>query len=245
MTALSSEEVYVARAAVEENKRLCKLLCDLSRRDHVNEGIVVEVGDSIFSLQRRNELLKNDISILESQLNEGDLGYTDTVLEYNRLREKRGHLRNETQSLRNILNNQTPKVREAERIQLERKKIMETSNEKNEGAKDETRRLKELREREMRRANTLLRREAYLQDKLDKMLLPLDPHDRRAIRAAISKCDRTIQKLKVEINRYQYGRPSHSNTKGDDLDGGLTKLKEEYYALRDRLDELNHDLSPS
>ncbi|EAN77919.1 uncharacterized protein TEOVI_000651100 [Trypanosoma equiperdum] len=244
MTALSNEEMYVAKAAVEENKRLYKLLNGLSKRDEiVEESAVANSNYGIFSLQRRNEVLKNDINELENQLDDCDVGYTDTVLEYNRLKERRGHLRNETQSLRNILSHQFPKVREAERLEMERKKIKETSEEKNVEAKDEAKRLKEMKEKEMSQVSVLLRKETHLQEKLDKMILPLDTTDRQAIRSAISAADRTIQRLKVEINKYQSFRQPHQSTRADDADCGLAKLREEYYALREKLDMLHQDAS--
>ncbi|KEG10168.1 hypothetical protein DQ04_04091020 [Trypanosoma grayi] len=243
MTTLSNEEEELARAAMEENERLHRMLHESANGGHTNDESGernVERSDSIFSLRRRIDVLKGEIANLQNEIMASDVSGVETIHEFNRLQAKRAHLRNEIQGLRNIKIHQTPKVREANRLADDQQKLKRLSDEKNRVIKEEIRELKEQREKEMEQLYIALRKEAHLKDQLESTVLPLHIHDRQALKGAIALKDNTIQKLEEEIGRTRIAR-SNRHDRDENNEGDLARLRQEYIELCDNLQTLRRE----
>ncbi|KAG8340878.1 hypothetical protein ERJ75_000968300 [Trypanosoma vivax] len=243
MTFLTSDEQCIARAAIEENRRLNMLIFESTESQHGNDDTEEEKKvDSIYSLQRRNELLRGDVNDLQNQLMQCETCSLDVVSRFNRLNAKRANLRNETQSLRNIVMHQAPKVREAQRIERERQEMKKTSDEKNKEAKDESKRLRDRREKEIALVSVLLRRETLLREQLEEYLLPSQLNDRHIVRNVIAIKDKKIRKIEGDIKAVRNSQLRSQYIKRGEFQDDVEKLKEEYHLLREKLAALRQEL---
>ncbi|ORC93153.1 uncharacterized protein TM35_000024790 [Trypanosoma theileri] len=246
MTALTQDEEKLAKAAIEENEKLRRLLNEANNESRANDdynGTDTERADSIFSLKRRNDILRGEIADLQNQLVASDVSAAETVHKYNRLQAKRAHLRNEVQGLRNIKMHQTPKVREANRFAGERMQMKKSSDEANRATKNEIKTLKEMREKEIEQLHVTMRKEAYLKERVDCTVLPTHLRDKHALKAAIDAKERTIKKLEYDIEIAQNRQGNRSNYGGHNEEKDIGKLREEYVKLQETLTTLQYELN--
>lgn len=241
MSELSDEEEKMAKAVLSEKNQLCRMLHDSIITEEAKKESrksSQSTYDSIFLLRRGNDILRGEILELQTQLENCAVSAAETVFKFQRLREKRANLRNENQGLRNIMAHQTPKVQEANRFLAGQLTIKRLSDEKNCAAKEEIKRLKETREREMEQFYAASRREAYLKEQLACVSFPPQLRDSQALKTAIASKDRTIQRLEADIERARItkGNPQIFNKSGDEAD--MAKLRAEYDSLSERLQML-------
>ncbi|KAH9582184.1 hypothetical protein LSM04_007139 [Trypanosoma melophagium] len=244
MTALSQDEEKLARAAIEENDKLRRLLNESTNESHANDycnSTDKERADSIFSLRRRNELLKAEIADLQNQLVTSDVSAAETVHKFHRLQAKRAHLRNEVQGLRNIKMHQAPKVREANRFAGKQKQMKKSSDEANRATKNEIKMLKEMREKEMEQLHAAVRKEAHLKERVDCTFLPTHLRDRHALKAAIESKEKTIQKLESDIGKAQRKQENRNDYVGLSEENAIENLREEYNDLLETLKSLQRE----
>ncbi|RNF13490.1 uncharacterized protein Tco025E_06164 [Trypanosoma conorhini] len=241
MTKLSEEEEKLARAAIEENDTLRLILQESAEGGCANEeatGPSADRVDSIFALKRGNDILKGEIADLQSQLDASDVSTAETVHKFNRLQNKRAHLRNETRSLENIANHQAPKVKEANRLALDQLAMKRSCDEKNRVSREEIKKLKEVREKEMEKLYATLRKEAHLKEQLENANLLLNSSDRQALKNAIVSKDKAIQMLEEDIERARNTQEKHTNYGSEYKEDSLAELRKEHDDLREQIQAL-------
>ncbi|RNF11831.1 hypothetical protein TraAM80_00665 [Trypanosoma rangeli] len=241
MPRLSEEEEKLARAALEENDTLRRILQDSPKGGYAHEEATVmsvDKADSVFTLKRGNDILKGEIVALQYQLDASDVSAAETVHKFNQLQSKRAHLRNETRSLENIANHQAPKVKEANRIVLNQLAMKRSCDEKNRALREEVKRLKEFREKGMERLYAALRKEAHLKEQLENTNLALHSSDCQVLKNAILSKDKTIRMLKEEIEKARITQGKQTNYGNEYYDDTLAKLRKEHDDLCEQIQAL-------
>ncbi|EAN82204.1 hypothetical protein C3747_73g8 [Trypanosoma cruzi] len=241
MSKLSEEEEKIARAALEENYILRQMLQETANGgcdDEEVSGTSVDKVDSIFALRRGNEILKGEIADLQSQIDASGVSAAETVHKFNQLQNKRAQLRNENRGLENIANHQAPKVKEVNRLVLNQLTMKRSCDEKNRVSKEEIKRLKDIREKEMEKLYVTLRKEAYLKEQLENANLASNSSDSQTLRNAILSKDKTIQKLEEDIERARTNQRKLSDDENGYSEDGLEKLRKEHDGLREQVQTL-------
>ncbi|ESL08967.1 hypothetical protein TRSC58_03320 [Trypanosoma rangeli SC58] len=241
MSKLSEEEEKLARAALEENDTLRLILQESVRGGYPNDeatGMSGDRADSVFTLKRGNDILKGEIVALQCQLEASDVSAAETVHKFNRLQNKRAHLRNETRSLKNIANHQAPKVKEVNRLALDQLAMKRSCDEKNKALREEIKKLKNFRENGMERLYAALRREAHLKEQLENTNLALHSSDCQVLKGAILSKDKTIIMLKEDIEKARITQGKQTNYGNGYDEDSLAKLRKEHDDLCEQIQAL-------